>query len=102
MPHVAWVNPSWDREFSGLVDRMAPQSERTEELQQYLRRRYPKAVVRARLLSGEVVQVWYVYRDGWWTDARKPSSVVARSLDGEPCLVELPRGGPSIPEDDPR
>ena len=35
-------------------------------LQQRLRRRYERAVVRSRGLSGEPHDVWYVYRDGRW------------------------------------
>jgi hypothetical protein len=38
-----------------------------ESFQALLRRRYPRAVVRPRDLSGEVMSVWYVYRDGVWT-----------------------------------
>jgi len=40
-------------------------------LQAALRARYPKAVVRARDLSEERVVVWYVYRDGRWTQAER-------------------------------
>ncbi|MEZ4596638.1 MAG: hypothetical protein R3C32_07215 [Chloroflexota bacterium] len=36
-----------------------------------LRRAYPQAEVRPRSLSGETVEVWYVYRDGRWVLARR-------------------------------
>jgi hypothetical protein len=35
-------------------------------LQECLRNRYPRAVVRPRELAGELAQIWYVYRDGHW------------------------------------
>jgi hypothetical protein len=31
---------------------------------------YPRAAVHARDLAGELIPVWYVYRDGHWTDPR--------------------------------
>ena len=67
------VNPVTDRTFvesaNGLVDDGAAS---VEELEARLRVRYPRAVVHARELSGERITVWYVYRDGKWTD---PSGV---------------------------
>jgi len=36
------------------------------DLQRSLRERYPRAVVRARELSSEPSEVWYVYREGTW------------------------------------
>lgn len=35
-------------------------------LQRLLQLRYPRVVVRARGLSNEVFDAWYVYRDGTW------------------------------------
>ena len=35
-------------------------------LQDCLRGRYPRALVRPRELAGEQTQIWYVYRDGHW------------------------------------
>ena len=35
-------------------------------LQDHLRRRWPRALVRPRELAGEQAQIWYVYRDGHW------------------------------------
>jgi hypothetical protein len=39
------------------------------ELQGRLRDRYPRAVVRPRVLSGEPIEIWYVYREGHWIRA---------------------------------
>jgi hypothetical protein len=36
-------------------------------LQRLLEAQYPRVVVRARGLSNEAVDAWYVYRDGSWT-----------------------------------
>jgi len=36
------------------------------EMQRRLRSAYPAATVHARELSGEPVEIWYVYRDGRW------------------------------------
>lgn len=61
------LNPADDDEFrsaamhlveSGFVEPML--------LQDCLRLRWPRAVVRPRELAGERAQVWYVYRDGHW------------------------------------
>ncbi len=41
-------------------------------LQTGLRKRYPKAVVRARDLAGEQAVIYYVYRDGHWTRSADP------------------------------
>ena len=36
------------------------------ELEEQLRRHYPRVVVRPRELTGESFTIWYVYRDGHW------------------------------------
>jgi len=61
------VNPPGDSVFVGhaqlIVDDGATSA---MELQRRLRLDYPRAVVHARLLSGEPNVIWYVYRDGRW------------------------------------
>ena len=42
------------------------------QLQRSLRERYPRAVVRARELSSEPSEVWYVYREGRWIPSDGP------------------------------
>jgi hypothetical protein len=66
MPHMEHVNPRDDVRFVALVDRLATGVRRPEDLEARLRATYPGVVVRARELSGEAVEVWYVYRDGSW------------------------------------
>ena len=65
------VNPAGDRIFAAyaamLVDHGAVS---TAELEGRLRTVYPDAVVHSRLLVGEPVVIWYVYREGRWVDAR--------------------------------
>ena len=61
------LNPPDDVDFrvaaeslvGGGVD--APQA-----LEGSLRKRWPAAVVRPRVLAGERADIWYVYRDGHW------------------------------------
>jgi hypothetical protein len=65
------VNPITDREFVAAAEEFVTSgAQTTEDLESLLRVRYPRAVVHARELSGEPVTVWYVYRDGRWTNAR--------------------------------
>ena len=65
------VNPVTDREFVAAAEgHVAAGAQTTGELESLLRVEYPRAVVHARELSGEPVTVWYVYRDGRWTNAR--------------------------------
>jgi hypothetical protein len=66
-PHVELTNPSGDADFVALVDREASGAADAGDLQRRLRRTHPDAVVHARGLSGEAIDVWYVYRDGSWT-----------------------------------
>ena len=61
------VNPSTDAEFIGFAqDILDDGVVSATELERRLRAVYPRAVVHARLLSGEPILVWYVYRDGYW------------------------------------
>lgn len=46
-------------------------------LQELLRAGYPRVVVRARGLSNEPFDAWYVYRDGSWTAAGSRAEGVA-------------------------
>ena len=66
------VNPQSDVAFVALVDRLADDVVAPDELQALLRETHPDAVVRERGLSGEPVGLWYVYRDGVWTDPFRP------------------------------
>jgi hypothetical protein len=62
------LNPRGDRSFVTYVDRLSREELTTAAaLQARLREQFPRAVVRARGLSGEDVTMWYVYRDGHWT-----------------------------------
>ena len=60
------VNPASDRAFRDFAEATLRPEHDTPALQERLRERYPKAIVRARELSGEPLDVWYVYRDGRW------------------------------------
>lgn len=60
------LNPPDDRDFEAFVTGLSRDEHRSERLEQGLRTRYPRAIVRPRDLAGERLQVWYVYRDGHW------------------------------------
>jgi hypothetical protein len=60
------TNPAGDRAFRAAADAALESVQSIAEVQELLRRRYPRAVVRARELSGERAVVWYVYREGHW------------------------------------
>ncbi len=70
MPATLIINPANDASFVEAVDSVYKDAATIAELESRLRVRYPHATVRARQLSGETTQVWYVYRDGSWTDPR--------------------------------
>jgi hypothetical protein len=61
------TNPAGDAGFRLAVEAAA---ERTagaiDATGEHVRLEYPKAVVRARDLSGETIVVWYAYREGFW------------------------------------
>ena len=67
MRPILVINPRSDEAFveaaKALVDQGAT---RIEDLERELRGRYPKVRVRARSLSGEADETWYVYREGTW------------------------------------
>jgi hypothetical protein len=60
------VNPAADREFREFAAAGLRPDDDPKALEARLRVRFPKAIVRARDLSGEQVVVWYVYREGRW------------------------------------
>jgi hypothetical protein len=65
------VNPVTDRSFAAFAEQQLDEDAgTTAELQVRLRVRYPRSAVHARALAGERITVWYVYRDGHWTDPR--------------------------------
>jgi hypothetical protein len=70
MPATLIVNPSNDAAFVEAVEAARKDAATIIELESRLGVRYPRATVRARQLSGETAEVWYVYRDGSWTDPR--------------------------------
>ena len=61
------LNPASDEEFrSAAVLHLEDGSVEPQLLQDCLRARWPRAIVRPRELAGEHDPVWYVYRDGHW------------------------------------
>jgi hypothetical protein len=71
MRPILVVNPRTDREFVDLANRLVEDGiDNPEELESSLRRRFPLAVVRQRVLSAESMRTWYVYREGKWIASR--------------------------------
>lgn len=79
--------PSPDVAFASVVARCLADDrvESPEGLEQALRALYPAARVVARVLSGEPITTWYVYRDGrfrpeaaddWWREAANGLTVM--------------------------
>ncbi len=67
------INPAGDVAFRAAVeDAFDPADPSAAGLQADLRKRYPKAVVRARDLIGERPPTWYVYREGHWVRGPRP------------------------------
>jgi hypothetical protein len=62
------VNPTNDAEFQRSASEFATQADTPEELERLLRQKYS----RARVVSGvtDIVERWYVYRDGRWINSR--------------------------------
>jgi hypothetical protein len=58
--------PTVDRDFEAYVRETYVEGCTAGTFQDLLRRRYPLAVVRMRVVSDELFTVWYVYRDGGW------------------------------------
>lgn len=66
-------NPVTDRGFVSYAEGLVDEARLSmAEFEARLRVRYPRAAVHARELAGERITVWYVYRDGRWTDPRGP------------------------------
>ncbi len=59
------ANPPDDRPFIGRVEELAGTVETPEDLEQLVRHEYPEA----RVVRGvtDVVERWYVYREGHWS-----------------------------------
>ena len=68
------VNPTSDDRFASRARTLIDEGvDSIERLQGSLREAgYPRAVVRARELSSEPAQVWYVYREGAWVPSTEP------------------------------
>ena len=60
------LNPTDDVAFRDDVEAAFVEGQSVAELQDVLRRTYPRTVVRPRDLAGERSVVWYVYREGHW------------------------------------
>jgi hypothetical protein len=61
------LNPADDEEFHSAAQHLVENGfVEPTLLQDCLRARWPRAVVRPRELAGEQDQIWYVYRDGHW------------------------------------
>lgn len=58
------ANPPDDRLFADRVDQLAAAADTPETLEELVRHDYPEA----RVVRGvtDVVERWYVYRDGRW------------------------------------
>ena len=60
-------NPADDDRFAAVAESLlATGVASPARLQRLLQDRYPRVVVRARELSSEEFDVWYVYREGTW------------------------------------
>jgi hypothetical protein len=68
------VNPTADEPFARRARALVDEGLSTiDALQAALREAgYPRTVVRARELSSEPAQVWYVYREGAWVPSSEP------------------------------
>jgi hypothetical protein len=66
------TNPADDEAFATVAGRFVDDGvDGIDEFERRLRTEYPNAAVHERLLSGETVVVWYVYRDGRWVGSRR-------------------------------
>lgn len=63
------TNPQSDSDFQERAEQLAEGVETPEELERLLRRNY----ARARVVPGvtDIVERWYVYRDGRWINSRE-------------------------------
>ncbi len=62
------LNPVTDRAFGELALAELVDDVELREYETRLQSRYPHAAVHARVLSDEPTTIWYVYRDGHWTN----------------------------------
>lgn len=70
---IILVNPRHDGSFRRAAERaLASGAETPTKLQQVLRSTYPRVKVNERELSGELANVWYVYREGRWIGSPDP------------------------------
>jgi len=62
------TNPQSDTEFQRRAEELARDADTPDELERLLRPHYS----RARVVSGvtDIVERWYVYRDGRWINSR--------------------------------
>jgi hypothetical protein len=60
------TNPAGDSAFRAAAEAALDTVQSIAEFEKLLRGTYPRAIARARSLSGEPRVVWYVYRDGHW------------------------------------
>ena len=62
------TNPSNDMDFQRRANELATKADTPEQLEELLRERYN----RARVVRGvtDIVERWYVYRDGRWINSR--------------------------------
>jgi hypothetical protein len=61
-------NPADDLAFAAIADGLVESGVASPAgLQRLLEDRYPRVLVRARGLSNEEFDAWYVYREGSWT-----------------------------------
>jgi hypothetical protein len=65
------INPRDDGPFVELAERLVGDGVADlDDLQERLAVDYPAVTVHRRELSGEPLEVWYVYRDGHWLSGR--------------------------------
>ena len=65
------LNPADDEDFRSAARHLVENGfVEPTLLQDRLRARWPRAMVRQRELAGERFQIWYVYRDGHWVRRR--------------------------------
>ncbi len=67
MRPMLMINPMTDQEFRRMTTQVVADADGDiASAQRQLRLDYPRAVIRARDISGESIVVWYVYREGRW------------------------------------
>lgn len=72
-------NPADDLAFAAAADGFLGSGVATPAaLQRLLQDAFPKVVVRARGLSSEDFDAWYVYRDGSWTPSARTDTIDRR------------------------